>query len=50
MNGSRLIAGCFLFIFGSRYAASTRTKFGVSPYGGINTVLKKKVLKVLVRF
>ena len=30
MNGSRLIAGCFRFIFGSRYAESTRSKFGVS--------------------
>ena len=32
MNGSRLIAGCFQFIFGSRYAESTRSKFGVSAY------------------
>ena len=39
MNGSRLIAGCFRFIFGSRYAESTRSKFGVSAYSRINTVL-----------
>ena len=32
MNGSRLIAGCFRLIFGSRYAESTRSKFGVSAY------------------
>ena len=32
MNGSRLIAGCFRFIFGSRYAESTRSKFGVLAY------------------
>ena len=32
MNGSRLIAGCCRFIFGSRYAESTRSKFGVSAY------------------
>ena len=38
MNGSRLIAGCFRFIFGSRYAESTRSKFGVSAYSRINTV------------
>ena len=38
MNGSRLIAGCFRFIFGSRYAKSTRSKFGVSAYSRINTV------------
>ena len=38
MNGSRLIAGCFRFIFGSRYAESTRTKFGVTAYSRINTV------------
>ena len=38
MNGSRLIAGCFRFSFGSRYAESTRTKFGVSAYSRINTV------------
>ena len=40
MNGSRLIAGCFRFIFGSRYAESTRSKFGVSAYSRINTVMK----------
>ena len=39
MNGSRLIAGCFRFIFGSRYAESTRSKFGVSAYSRINTVI-----------
>ena len=39
MNGSRLIAGCFRFIFGSRYAESTHSKFGVSAYSRINTVL-----------
>ena len=39
MNGSRLIAGCFRFIFGSRYAESTRSMFGVSAYSRINTVL-----------
>ena len=38
MNESRLIAGCFRFIFGSRYAESTRSKFGVSAYSRINTV------------
>ena len=38
MNGSRLIAGCFRFIFGSRYAESTHSKFGVSAYSRINTV------------
>ena len=38
MNGSQLIAGCFRFSFGSRYAESTRTKFGVSAYSRINTV------------
>ena len=38
MNGSRLIAGCFRFIFGSRYAESIRSKFGVSAYSRINTV------------
>ena len=38
MNGSRLIARCFRFIFGSRYAESTRSKFGVSAYSLINTV------------
>ena len=38
MNGSRLIAGCFRFIVGSRYAESTRSKFGVSAYSRINTV------------
>ena len=38
MNGSRLIAGCFRFIFGSCYAESTRSKFGVSAYSRINTV------------
>ena len=39
MNGSRLIAWCFQFIFGSRYAESTRSKFGVSAYSRINTVV-----------
>ena len=39
MNGSRLIAGCFRFIFGSRYAESTCSKFGVSAYSRINTVV-----------
>ena len=39
MNGSRLIAGCFRFVFGSRYAESSRSKFGVSAYSRINTVL-----------
>ena len=38
MNGSRLIAGCFRFIFGSCYAESTRSKFGVLAYSRINTV------------
>ena len=38
MNGSWLIAGCFRFIFGSRYAESTRSKFGVSAYSQINMV------------
>ena len=38
MNESRLIAGCFRFIVGSRYAESTRSKFGVSAYSRINTV------------
>ena len=38
MNGSRLIAGCFQFIFGSCYAESTCSKFGVSAYSRINTV------------
>ena len=32
MNGSQIIAGCFRFIFGSRYAESSRSKFGVSAY------------------
>ena len=39
MNGSRLIAGCFRFIFGSHYAESTRSKFGVSACSRINTVV-----------
>ena len=39
MNGARLIAGCFRFIFGSRYAESTRSKFGVSAYSRINTLI-----------
>ena len=43
MNGSRLIAGCFRFIFGSRYAEYTRTKFGVTAYSRINTVSIKKL-------
>ena len=30
MNGSPLIARCLRFIFGSRYAESTRSQFGVS--------------------
>ena len=43
MNGSRLIAGCFRFIFGSRYAESTHSKFGVlahsrDRHSRINTV------------
>ena len=43
MNGSRLIAGCFRFIFGSRYAESTRSKFGDLAYSRINTVYLKLV-------
>ena len=39
MNRSWLIAGCFFFIFGSCYAKSTRTKFGVSAYSRINMVI-----------
>ena len=42
MKGSRLIAGCFRFIFGSHYAESTRSKFGDSAYSRINTVFTKK--------
>ena len=44
MNGSRLIAGCFQFIFGSRYAESTRSKFGVLAYSQINTVVNPSTL------
>ena len=44
MNGSRLIAGCFQFIFGSRYAESTCSKFGVSAYSQINTVVNPSTL------
>ena len=43
MNGSRLIAGCFRFIFGSRYTESTCSKFGVSAYSRINTVAKMQL-------
>ena len=39
INGSRLIAGCFRFIFGFRDVESTRSKFGVSAYGRINVVI-----------
>ena len=39
INGSRLIAGCFRFIFGSRYVESTCSKFGVSAYSRINMVI-----------
>ena len=44
MNGSWLRAGCFQFIFGSRYAESTRSKFGVSAYSQINTVVNPSTL------
>ena len=44
MNGSRLIPGCFQFIFGCRYAESTRSKFGVSAYSQINTVVNPSTL------
>ena len=56
MNGSRLIAGCFWFIFGSRYAESTRSKFGVSAYSWINTVVNfclvwnKSIMAILPGF
>ena len=48
MNGSRLIAGCFRFIFGSRYAESTRSKFGVSAYSRINMVFNLETTMVSV--
>ena len=47
MNGSWLIAGCFRFIFGSRYAESTRSKFGVLAYSRINTVAYPAGLQAL---
>ena len=47
MNGFRLIAGCFQFIFGSRYGESTRSKFGVSAYSRINTVYYNGIPEIL---
>ena len=49
MNRSWLIAGCFQFIFGSRYAESTRSKFGVSAYSRINTVRLGETLKTYLQ-
>ena len=47
MNGSRLIAGCFRFIFGSRYAESTCSNFGVSAYSRLNMVIETFFAEVI---